>query len=314
MRQWLFSQKYQHQKKCKHCRLKNFCTRHGNIRLVNRDALEPCMWINRHIEKHYKPLELPWILCLKSIFHWNNETLNVWSHLTGFLILSYLQYWTLFEALPNVQAPLIDYLVMTMSMLCCQLCMLLSSAYHIFGCHSPSRRKQWLKADLFGVSAALVGLYMSGLYTSFYNFPEIRRFYGTLIGALAFSTSLFSTFRFSIKEGENVHKRIVGLLELYLLMALIAMAPTLHWIQLHGGIYNSHVQRWLPNLCILFILLGGAFIFYTTLFPERFYPGKFDLIGCSHQWWHLFVLVAMAFWHWSGIQLLTHYHSIKSSI
>uniref|UniRef100_A0A915MVU4 Progestin and adipoQ receptor family member 3 n=1 Tax=Meloidogyne javanica TaxID=6303 RepID=A0A915MVU4_MELJA len=290
MRQWLFPQKYYHQNKCKHCRNKSFCKRHGNIRLVHRDVLDPCMWINRHIENHYKPLELPWTLCLKSIFHWNNETLNIWTHLIGFFILTYLQYWTLLEALPSVQAPIIDYLVMTMAMLCCQLCMLLSSAYHIFGCHSPTRRKQWLKADLFGVSAALVGLYMSGLYTSFYNFPEIRRFYGTLIGAMSITTSLFATSRFSER---NTQKRI-GLLELlYLSMALIAMAPTLHWIQLHGGLSNPHVQQWLPNLCILFILLGGAFAFYTTLFPERLFPGKFDLIGCSHQWWHIFVLAAM---------------------
>uniref|UniRef100_A0A1I8B6M9 Progestin and adipoQ receptor family member 3 n=1 Tax=Meloidogyne hapla TaxID=6305 RepID=A0A1I8B6M9_MELHA len=288
MREWLFSQKYYHQHKCKNCRNKSFCKRHGNIRLVHRDALDPCM----------------------CIFHWNNETLNIWTHLIGFFILTYLQYWTLLDALPSVQAPIIDYLVMTMAMLCCQICMLLSSAYHIFGCHSPTRRKQWLKADLFGVSAALVGLYMSGLYTSFYNFPEIRRFYGTLIGVLSITTSLFATFRYSER---NTQKRI-GLLELlYLSMALIAMAPTLHWIQLHGGLSNPHVQRWLPNLCVLFILLGGAFAFYTTLFPERLFPGKFDLIGCSHQWWHIFVLAAMVFWNWSGIQLLTFYHSTNNN-
>uniref|UniRef100_A0A914MKD3 Uncharacterized protein n=1 Tax=Meloidogyne incognita TaxID=6306 RepID=A0A914MKD3_MELIC len=78
---------------------------------------------------------------------------------------------------------------------------------------------------------------------------------------------------------------------------------------LHGGLSNPHVQQWLPNLCILFILLGGAFAFYTTLFPER----KFDLIGCSHQWWHIFVLAAMVFWNWSGIQLLTFYHSTTNN-
>lgn len=42
-------------------------------------------------------------------------------------------------------------------------------------------------------------------------------------------------------------------------------------------------------------------------FPWSFI-GKFDLIGGSHLWWHLLILAAMAYWHWSGIQLLTHYH------
>ena len=73
----------------------------------------------------------------------------------------------------------------------------------------------------------------SGRSTKLYPLflKEIRRFYGTLIGTMALSTSLFATFRFSTKEENNVHKRI-GLLEtLYLAMAFIAMAPTLHWIQ-----------------------------------------------------------------------------------
>uniref|UniRef100_A0A183BTC8 Progestin and adipoQ receptor family member 3 n=1 Tax=Globodera pallida TaxID=36090 RepID=A0A183BTC8_GLOPA len=117
--------------------------------------------LNQHIQSHYRPQELPWALCMRSIFQWNNETLNVWSHLLGFVWFSYLQNWTLFDALPAVNAPASDYWVMGVSMLCCQLCMLLSSAYHIFGCHSPQRRKQWLRADLFGVSAGLTGLYMT---------------------------------------------------------------------------------------------------------------------------------------------------------
>jgi len=45
---------------------------------------------------------------------------------------------------------------------------------------------------------------------------------------MSITTSLFATSRFSER---NTQKRI-GLLELlYLSMALIAMAPTLHWIQ-----------------------------------------------------------------------------------
>jgi adiponectin receptor len=39
--------------------------------------------------------------------------------------------------------------------------------------------------------------------------------------------------------------------------------------------------------------------------PERYYPGKFDLWGNSHNIWHFFV-VAAAIWHYVGA--LNAYH------
>eukprot|EP01126_Amoeba_proteus_P005677 TRINITY_DN1193_c0_g1_i1.p1 TRINITY_DN1193_c0_g1~~TRINITY_DN1193_c0_g1_i1.p1 ORF type:complete len:163 (+),score=11.68 TRINITY_DN1193_c0_g1_i1:505-993(+) len=33
-------------------------------------------------------------------------------------------------------------------------------------------------------------------------------------------------------------------------------------------------------------------IFYVTRIPEYFSPGVFNIFGSSHQWWHLFVLIA----------------------
>ncbi|KAL3084744.1 hypothetical protein niasHT_031629 [Heterodera trifolii] len=293
------------QRRCVHCQTANFCTRHNKIRLLHRDKLKPCMWLNKHIQSHYRPLELPWTLCMRSIFQWNNETVNVWSHLLGFVWFVYLQWWALNESLPSVNAPMADYWVMGTAMLCSQLCMLLSSAYHIFGCHSPQRRKQWLRADLFGVSAGLSGLYMTGLYTSFYHFPELQKFYGTLIGAMVVLIAIYVPFRrFSIQS-----KRRFGVPDaLYLSMALIALYPTWHWTQLHGGLSNDHVRQWLPCLFALFALLGFAFAFYVSQIPERILPGKFDVIGCSHQWWHLLILAALTYSHWTGIQLLITYH------
>ena len=44
-------------------------------------------------------------------------------------------------------------------------------------------------------------------------------------------------------------------------------------------------------------------ILYTTRFPENYWNGKFDLIGSSHQIFHIFVLLG------GGISLIG---SIKS--
>lgn len=49
--------------------------------------------------------------------------------------------------------------------------MLLSTSYHMFGCQSVEKRRKWLLADQFGISTGLMGIYLSGIYTSFYHFP-----------------------------------------------------------------------------------------------------------------------------------------------
>jgi adiponectin receptor len=40
-------------------------------------------------------------------------------------------------------------------------------------------------------------------------------------------------------------------------------------------------------------------IFYMTKFPERLYPGKFDLLGNSHQIFHIFVIMAALIYYFS---------------
>lgn len=47
------------------------------------------------------------------------------------------------------------------------------------------------------------------------------------------------------------------------------------------------------------------FTFYTI-------PGKFDIVGCSHQWWHVIILCAMVYWHEAGVRLLVYYHSMPT--
>jgi adiponectin receptor len=39
---------------------------------------------------------------------------------------------------------------------------------------------------------------------------------------------------------------------------------------------------------------------YASKFPERWWPGRFDFIGSSHNLWHLGVLFAM----WGGFSAM----------
>lgn len=62
-----------------------------------------------------------------------------------------------------------------------------------------------------------------------------------------------------------------------------------------------------PAACALPLLArlppqGGAIIFACRI-PERWYPGKFDIVGHSHQLWHAAVVLA-AWVHFLAIMIL----------
>lgn len=50
----------------------------------------------------------------------------------------------------------------------------------------------------------------------------------------------------------------------------------------------------------MYALIIIAFLIYITKIPERWFVGKVDFAGHSHNWWHLFVLAALYYWHNSG--------------
>ncbi|KAK5981901.1 Progestin and adipoQ receptor family member 3, partial [Trichostrongylus colubriformis] len=110
-----------------------------------------------------------------------------------------------------------------------------------------------------------------------------------------------------------VGSRIGYLHIIYTSIIIFGFCPTTHWVYLHGGLSNSHVANWLGDIFVLYGLIGLAFFFYVTLIPERLYPGAFDLVGCSHQWWHIFILSAMVFWQRAGVDLLSFYRMHESS-
>ena len=48
-----------------------------------------------------------------------------------------------------------------------------------------------------------------------------------------------------------------------------------------------------------YIILEGIFyltgaLVYAVRWPEKWWPGRFDLVGASHQWFHVLVLAGAA--------------------
>lgn len=250
---------------------------------------------NKYILSGYRGI-LNTKLCIESVFWWTNETINIWSHVFGFLLFFSL---TMYDLLfLNVHAHLSDKIIVGNVLICFQICMILSSMYHTFSCRSEHDFDCFLSFDLFGIALSLLAIYMSGIYFAFWCSQYWQTFYlvtVTLIFMFAMSLQLK---RFSIDS--NVKTGV------FVAWAAYGVVPTLHWTITMGGFSNPVVALLLPRVLGMYLISGTAFAIYITKIPERFSAGRFDYLGHSHQWWHVIIVLALYYWHNSGIMYVNY--------
>jgi len=90
--------------------------------------------------------------------------------------------------------------------------------------------------------------------------------------------------------------------------SLLQIIPAVHWVALNNS-KSEIVSLFLPRIIGVYGLIGIGVAFYVSLMPERLRPGMFDLLGSSHQWWHIFVTAAFIWWYNSGVGLRDYRHA-----
>lgn len=230
-------------------------------------------------------------LCMESIFWWTNETVNIWSHIFGLLLFTGLAINDV--VIINIDAPFGDKIIVTFILFCFQVCMFLSALYHTFNCRSEHDYNNFLTFDLFGIALALYAVYISGIYYAYWCDQDWGNFYMLSVTVIFIMAMIIQIPRLNVDS--NI-KMIV-----FVGWALYGVVPTCHWHMLMGGFKNPIVQVLLPRVLGMYLISGTAFIIYLTKVPERFFPGKVDYLGHSHQWWHMFILLALYYWHNSGM-------------
>jgi hypothetical protein len=64
---------------------------------------------------------------------------------------------------------------------------------------------------------------------------------------------------------------------------------------------------------VLYCALQLGVATYACRVPERWFPGKFDIFGHSHQLWHLAVVLA-AWVHYLAIMILLHWRDAAGEL
>ncbi|WWC86012.1 uncharacterized protein L201_000883 [Kwoniella dendrophila CBS 6074] len=258
-------------------------------------------------------------LCVYSIFGYlHNETFNILTHLIGALIFSkflveYLpsriiypiNYWIVLESPQNTpqNKEYIDLTFLKTYLVCCIICLSMSASFHTLNCHSSKVSHRAHRCDYCGIVVLAVGSILPVIQYGFYDQEIWQLFYSGFI-VLTGSISGF------IVLSRKYRRRRLLRISTFLILGFSTLIPIFHLLITQG--YDVVKQNLLINWMFKagFCYLLGTSI-YATRYPERLYPGKFDIFFSSHQIFH-FLVVCGALCQYVAIRGMIFFHNKRS--
>ncbi|KAI8493711.1 Progestin and adipoQ receptor member [Branchiostoma belcheri] len=229
--------------------------------------------------------------CVLSLFQLTNETLNFWTH--------FLPFWYFIWRLVAVSYDF-DFWVdpytwpLLVFMLSCCAYPITSSMAHCFNCMSDRAQHISYFMDYGALSLYSLG---SGIAYHAYVFPDAfvgswfdNVFLRVAAGLAVGCTLLSCTSRFEDRPKMRKAMRLLSFSLPYFFNSI----PLCYRVFLCHGEGCSHNEAVIIYYWMLFFSFLTPFL-YATHIPEVLAPGKFDIIGHSHQLFHVTGIIATNF-------------------
>eukprot|EP01027_Heterolobosea_sp_BB2_P012443 GEZU01018036.1.p1 GENE.GEZU01018036.1~~GEZU01018036.1.p1 ORF type:complete len:314 (+),score=77.83 GEZU01018036.1:647-1588(+) len=251
---------------------------------------------NPFIEYGYR-LNFSFGLCCKSLFKIHNETTNIWTHMVGFFLFASLAIYTMFFVDLDVKHKTV-FLIFLFS---AQKCMLFSTLFHLFGCMSPVAFFKLLQLDYAGICALIGGSMLVVIYEGWYCHRQWKWVYlgfATIIVVVGIIACLMKSFYTPSYVGLRT--------ALFVAMAASGIVPTLHLLY-HIRFESRELNMIIWPVILQYGVYGIGVAVFAARIPERWFPGKLDLIGVhSHSLMHMFVVTAAFIHYLSSVNYIQH--------
>ncbi|KAJ1331449.1 adiponectin receptor [Microdochium nivale] len=237
-----------------------------------------------------------------SVLAIHNESVNIWTHIFGATSFLAGGIW-LNQVLASRfgTANDSDILVFSCFFVGAVLCLGMSATYHTILNHSHDVAKWGNKLDYSGIVLLIVGSYVPALYYALFCQPKLMKIYlagiislgaacGTVSWVEKFRTPAWRPYRAGIFVG----------------LGASGVIPICHALSMYGfrQLDAQMGLSWVLFQGVLYIF--GAFL-YAARWPEKSFPGTFDIWGSSHQLFHILIVFAAAS-HLTGMAKAFDYH------
>jgi adiponectin receptor len=156
----------------------------GKTRTVTLQEISEWQLDNKYILSGYRPEKADYRQIFTSLTFLHNETCNVYTHLVGALLLPliapvFLRYLADPQYL-NVSS--MDYAMFGTYFSCAEICLVLSTTYHLMLSHSLHVEQFWHGMDLLGIVIVTVGTFYSAIYYIFFCEASLQKLHWAIVG------------------------------------------------------------------------------------------------------------------------------------
>ncbi|KAI8927277.1 hemolysin-III related-domain-containing protein [Entophlyctis helioformis] len=225
-----------------------------------------------------------------SLFHFHNESCNIWSHFLPFFIClaGIVFHFSVGGLHPN--ASVADYAVVAVYLGCAAYTLITSSLFHL---HLGVSREAFVLfgcLDYSGISASICGGACSISYYVLYCDPKARIGWTSALLIVNLVGIIGPLFKFWSGPAFRTGRAMV-----YLSSGALSCSPMIYFIVNHGvsQLPSTSTSFAMTGVYLMIALYVVGAVIYANRIPECYFPGKFDYILHSHTIWHIFVVTAM---------------------
>ena len=263
---------------------------HGLIRYEDL----PLPWrVNPYIVKGYRFTESK-VDCVRSVLNISNETVNIWSHAIGLLIVLSiaLRVYPASNIFPHSTTT--DVFIAAFFFLAACKCLVCSCMWHTMNSvANQTLMERFCCVDYTGISLLIAASIITTEYTAFYCEPLSRTMYLGVTTALGIA-GVFLPWNSTFNRKDMAPARLA----FYISLGATGFVPVAQLIWMRGSAWTWAFYA--PIFKSVGVYLMGALV-YAYRIPERWFPGAFDYIGGSHNLWHCAVLGGILF-HYLAMQ------------
>ncbi|XP_066926606.1 adiponectin receptor protein 1-like [Clytia hemisphaerica] len=265
------------------------CIIRSSWKVVSHWELPQWMRDNDYLWHMHRPQLPSFKECFGSMFRIHSETGNIWTHFVGLILViiaMFIVYLSPEDALGDFPKGWEEYLVFTAFFIGATLCLGFSWLFHTCSCHSKKASALFSKLDYTGIACMIMGSFVPAIYYGFYcNFYAKLGYTVSMLtlGTISIIVSLWD--KFATPAFRPIRAGV------FLALGCSAVVPICHMSYIYGinRVSEQSSLGWMILMGLCYII--GALL-YALRIPERFFPGRCNLIFQSHQIFHVLVVIA----------------------
>ncbi|KAH7021614.1 hemolysin-III related-domain-containing protein [Microdochium trichocladiopsis] len=254
---------------------------------------------NQWILHGYRPISGSFRASFRSWWYIHNETVNIYSHLVPAVVFLVGECYILRHlAGKSSRFTSTDLVAFSSFMLTASICFTFSALYHTFMNHSYAVDHLCHRLDMLGIGIFIVGDIILGVHIIFWCETTLRNIYWSMVrlGSNTIFVGQWIVVFGALTIITNIHPKLQShkyrsmRTLVFVATGTSVVAPLIQGLDKFGLDLMSKKALIYTLVAKIGCLLSGTAL-YAMRFPERWWPGWFDMCS-SHSFMHILVVSA----------------------